>query len=353
MSLLALPARPPSRWVFGLLGFGLLLAGLASMSTGASTAGLREVWRTALETLVGLGEGTLSSQHRAILVEIRWPRTLFAALVGAALAVSGALMQGLFRNPLADPGLLGVSGGAALGAAFAIVSADRWLALPAPVQVFLVPLSAFGSALSTVVLVQRIAQRGGATMVVTLLLAGMALSAIASALTGLLAFLANEQQLRSIVFWSLGSLAGARWRELLILTPVVAVAVAAAISQRRVLDLMLLGEAEAAHLGADVEALKRRLVLLVAAMVGASVAFAGVVGFVGLVVPHLMRLLLGPSHRTLLPASALAGAGLVLAADIVARTAFAPAELPIGVVTALLGGPFFVGLLVLRAGEAG
>lgn len=283
---------------------------------------------------------SVAPQQSAVLWSIRLPRVLLSALVGAGLAVSGALLQGVFRNPLADPGLIGVSSGAALGAVAMIVLGV------APLGFFTLPIAAFLAGALTTLLVYRIAQRHGRTDVATLLLVGIALNALAGAATGLLTYLADDPQLRSIVFWMMGGLGGALWETLLPAAPLILAALLLAPWFGRQLNLFALGEAEARHLGVEVEQVKRGAVLLAALATGAAVALAGPIGFVGLVVPHIIRLLAGPDHRLVLPACALGGASLLILADLVARTIAAPAEVPVGLITALIGGPFFLTLIM-------
>jgi iron complex transport system permease protein len=263
------------------------------------------------------------------------------------LAMSGAIMQGLFRNPLADPGLVGVSAGGALAAAATIVLGDRFLvAYNVPLAFEALPVAAFIGALITTSVLYRIATHEGRTSVATFLLAGLAIGALAMAGVGLLVFLADDRQLRDIQFWMLGSLGGATWHKALVLAPIAAATLIIAPIIARGLDLLVLGEAEAFHMGTHVERLKRIAIVLVAAATGGAVAYAGVISFVGIVVPHLLRLVLGPGHRLLLPASFLLGGTLLLAADTFARTLAAPAELPIGILTAIVGAPFFLALLL-------
>ncbi|GAB5467722.1 MAG: iron ABC transporter permease [Rhodospirillales bacterium] len=292
--------------------------------------------------------------EEAVLLSIRLPRVLLAILVGGGLAVCGAALQGLFRNPLADPGLIGVSAGAALAAAATIVFGGLFFAgLPPALRPYLLPLAAFLGGLLVTVIIQRLARSGGRTDVATLLLAGIAVNAIAGAGIGLLFYLADDQQLRAVTLWTLGSLAGRPWSEILPALPLILIALVGLLAMARPLNALLLGEQEAYHLGFAVERLKRRLVLLVALATGAAVAVSGIIGFVGLVVPHLVRLLLGADHRLVLPASALVGASLLLVADLGARHLVLPAELPIGILTSLLGGPFFLWLLLRRRRPGG
>jgi iron complex transport system permease protein len=287
----------------------------------------------------------------AVLGVIRAPRVLMAALIGAGLGAAGAAMQGLFRNPLADPGLIGVSAGAALAAVAAIVfGATVFGAAAGALGLWMLPLAAFIGGLAATLLMTRLGTVGGVTGVATLLLAGVAVNALAGALTGLLIFTADDRQVRDITFWTLGSLAGSRWEQVPVVAALVGLPTLGLIALARPLDALLLGEAEAFHLGQKVEVVKRIAVTLAAIAVAAGVAFTGLIGFVGLVVPHLLRLGFGSGHRIVLPGSALLGAALLVLADLAARSLAAPAELPVGVVTALLGAPFFLWLLRRRAG---
>lgn len=296
-----------------------------------------------LGALTGLGTPDM---RLALIVDyIRLPRALLTALVGALLAICGAAMQGLFRNPLADPSLIGVTAGASAGASLVIVFAGTLTGLAG---LSLVSLGAFAGGTIAVVLVYRLATGPAGTSVATMLLAGIAIGAIAGSLTSLLEFYADNDMLRRISLWRMGGLDGANWPRVAVVAGVALVAFAVVPAQARALNALLLGESEARHLGVAVDAVKRRLVLIVAAGVGVSVAVAGAIAFVGLVVPHIVRLLIGPDHRWLLPASALAGAILLLIADTLARIVIAPTELPVGLLTALLGAPFFISLLRRR-----
>lgn len=328
------------------LGVLLLLAFWLSLALGPLSLPLGDTLMAALR-LLGLpvnGEGL--QQAELILGQIRLPRSLLGLCVGAVLALSGVAMQGLFRNPLADPGLVGVAGGAALGAAIAIVGGSLIGGLPTAWSPYLLSICAFGGGLLVTAIVYRFGRRDGQTHVATMLLAGVAMTAMSGAGVGLFTYLADDATLRSLTFWNLGSLNGASYPRLWPLL-LVTLGVALWLPRRAdALNALLLGESEARHLGFNVERIKLELVLCTALGVGAAVAAAGLIGFIGLVVPHLMRLLVGPDHRVLLPASLLAGASLLLLADLAARLVLAPAELPIGIITALLGGPFFLYLLV-------
>jgi iron complex transport system permease protein len=335
--------------VAALVGFCLLLM-LLSLGAGAFAIAPGRV-ADILMAKLGFGQVELLDSREALVVlNIRMPRLLLGALVGAALAISGALMQGLFRNPLADPGLVGVSAGAGLAAAATIVLGDRFFlanfAMKLPFA--LLPFGAFCGGLVSTLALYLIATRQGRTSVATMLLAGVALGALAGSLTGLLAFISDDRQLRDLTFWSLGSLGGASWTKLSVVAPIVLPLLFAVPLLARGLNALMLGEAEAYHLGIPVQRIKALAILLVALAVGASVAAAGVIGFVGIVVPHLIRLSIGPDHRLLLPLSAIGGAALLVGADIVARLVVVPAELPIGIVTAFIGAPFFLWLLLRR-----
>ncbi len=338
--------RVRPRILFVCLVLLCMLAAWLSLALGPVSLPLADVLRAVLR-LFGVPVGGAGLQQAELIIgQIRLPRTLLGLSVGAVLALSGVAMQGLFRNPLADPGLVGVASGAALGAAIAIVGGSWLGGMPSWIEPYLLSICAFVGGLLVTALVYRLGRRDGRTHVATMLLAGIALTALAGSAVGLFTYLADDATLRSLTFWNLGSLNGASYQRLWPLLLVVA-AVALWLPRRaRALNALLLGESEARHLGIEVERLKRELVFCTALGVGAAVAAAGLIGFIGLVVPHLVRLLAGPDHRVLLPASLLAGAALLLFADLVARLALAPAELPIGIVTALIGAPFFLVLLV-------
>ncbi|MEX0957035.1 MAG: iron ABC transporter permease [Rhizobiaceae bacterium] len=338
--------EPFARLVIGLLAIALCADVVFSMAWGASDASVFAVLSDWLS-----GSDELSVRDRVIIYDIRLPRTILGALVGASLAVAGAVLQGLFRNPLADPGIIGVSAGAALGAVTVIVLGGTVLASFTLVfGIFALPLAAFGGALCATLLLYGIATRQGRTSVATMLLAGIALAALAAAFTGLLIFIADDQQLRDLTFWSLGSLAGATWTKIVAAGPIIVLALAATPFLARGLNGFALGESAASHLGISVQRVKYVAIVVATAATGAAVAVSGGIAFVGIVVPHLLRLLIGPDHRYLLPACALLGAIVLLLADSVSRTIVAPAELPIGIVTAAVGGPFFLWILLRKRG---
>ena len=334
-------------------GFALVLLAVFFLSVGHGAVAIAPAEVLAiLGAQLGLDlTGHYESVQQTVLLAIRLPRVCLGLLAGAALAVAGAALQGLFRNPLADPGLIGVSTGAALAAALAIVLGNLLLGfVPVWLSAYILPLGAFAGGFIATLLVYRIATREGRTEIATMLLAGIALNAIAGAAIGLLVFVSDDQQLRDLQFWLLGGLGGVTWDSLLSAAPFILVPTLLLAVFWRQLDALLLGETEARHLGFDVEKAKRWIIVLAALAVGASVALTGVIGFIGLVVPHLVRLMIGPAHRSLLPASILLGAALLLLADLVARTVILPAELPVGILTSCIGGPFFLWLLMHRRG---
>lgn len=334
-----------ARLLFVSLVLLLLIAFWLSLALGPVSLPLSETLQAMLHLLGVPLSAEADGVSELILSQIRLPRALLGLSVGAVLALSGVAMQGLFRNPLADPGLIGVSSGAALGAAVVIVGGELIGGIPSSLEPYLLSLSAFAGGLGVTALVYRLGRREGRTHVATMLLAGIAMTALGGAVIGLFTYVADDSTLRTLTFWNLGSLNGASYTRL---WPILVVTVAVIFwlpRRARALNALLLGESEARHLGFDVERLKRELVFCSALGVGAAVAAAGMIGFIGLIVPHLMRLMIGPDHRLLLPASALAGGGLLLFADLLARLMLGPAELPIGIVTALLGAPFFLYLL--------
>jgi iron complex transport system permease protein len=330
--------RPVILLALGVMFVAITMAGLC---TGAVPIAPSRVVASLLSPFTGIATSPAES---LVILQVRMPRVLMGLVIGAALAVAGALMQGLFRNPLADPGLIGVSGGAALGAAVMIVMGHGFL--PASVQLLGVPVGAFIGGLATTLALYRIASSRGATSTPLLLLAGVAFGALSGALIGLLAYVSDDRQLRDLSFWSLGSLSGSSWSKVIVVASFVTPSLLLARRLAAGLNALSLGEAEAFHSGFPVQRLKGLLVLLVALSVGASVAGAGMIGFVGIVTPHLVRLAGGADHRYVLAGSALLGGGLLTAADAVARVVVAPAELPLGILTAAVGAPFFFWLLM-------
>ncbi len=333
-----------------MLCFVLVATIMFSLAAGASDASVVSVIG-AMFSGIDSPADALSLRDRIIIYDIRLPRVILGALIGASLAVSGAVMQGLFRNPLADPGIVGVSAGAGLGAVSMIVLGGTFLApLIALFGFYALPLAAFFGALAFTLILYRVATRRGQTSIATMLLAGIALGAMAGAYMGVLVYIADDRQLRDLTFWGLGSLAGANWVKIAAAGPFIVSALLISPFLARGLNGLALGEAAASHLGIPVQRFKRIAIVVVAGATGASVAVSGGIGFVGVVVPHLLRLMIGPDHRYLLPAAALLGASLLLLADAVSRTIVAPSELPIGIVTAAVGAPFFLWILLRRRG---
>lgn len=338
------PARTRRKTTIGTVMIGLVialvLAAFASAGIGQMQLSIADVFASVMHK-IGLPLGTLPDHPHAesALWAIRFPRVVMAVIIGAALSCSGVLMQGVFGNPLAEPGVVGVSSGAAAFACIVIVFGLDFLGN------WTVACAAFVGGLAATGLVYATARQSGRTEVVTLVLTGVAINAVGGAIIALMTFLGDSSSREEIIFWQLGSLNGTRWENVLIAGPITLAGIGLAFFFTRKLDLLSLGERPARHLGVNVERLRIQVIVLVAILTSAAVAFAGIIGFVGLVVPHILRMALGPSHRILLPASALGGAVLLLAADTAARTLVANADLPIGMLTALVGGPFFFWLI--------
>jgi len=328
----------------------LAISVLAGIAIGSTPIG----WRTILHVLSlkmlpsGWIDATGLNQADIVIVWlIRVPRVVVAACVGAGLSAAGVIMQALLRNPLAEPGLVGAGSGAVLGAVIAFVAG--WSGH----SVVLLPIAAIVGALLALILVYGVATRGGITPVATLLLAGIAVGSLLTAVSSLLLSLniVDWQIGQEIVFWMMGGLDARTWTHVWLCAPFILLGLLAAMSQSRDLDLLQQGEETAASLGVDIEASKRTLTFIAALLTGAAVAVSGMIGFVGLVVPHAVRMMVGPSNRTLLPASATAGAAFLILCDLAARTVHPPIEIRLGVVTALFGGPFFIALLLRRPWE--
>lgn len=336
--------RPRPMALLVALGVALVTAAIVAAAVGQLPIAPSEVLGSVLHRVggwVGLDIGSVPSHPRgeAALWNVRSPRVLLAALVGAALGGAGAVLQAVFGNPLAEPSVIGVSGGAAVGACSVIVFGWSFLGS------YTVPAIAFATALGTTLVIYAMARHGGRTEVVTLVLMGIAVNAVTAAVIAYLVFLGDSQAREQIVFWQLGSFNGSRWEAVRVVAPVVAVGLAGVMAITRQLDLLALGERSARHLGVNVERLRLTSIVIVSLLVASGVAFVGIIAFIGLIVPHLVRMVVGPSHRTLVPASVLGGALLVVIADVVARTAVDYADLPIGMLTALVGGPFFFWML--------
>ncbi|MDM0046138.1 iron ABC transporter permease [Variovorax dokdonensis] len=336
--------RLPTRTVLVAGGALLLVAFAVAASSGAYAISTGQLWGVLRDAWQGVAS---PSPEHLVFMNIRLPRLLLGVAAGCGLGMAGALMQGLFRNPLADPGLIGISSGAALAAGITIVmGAWLWPVLPRTLGSWTLVATAFCGGFAVTFLIYVLSRSEGGTRMALMLLAGIAVNALAGAGLGLLSVLATDEQLRSLQFWLLGSLGGARWSAVMLVGVVVALACAVALTLAPALNAMALGEPQARLLGIDVERVKRRAIVVTAFAVGAVTATTGVIGFIGLIAPHWVRMVAGPDHRIVLPASGLLGAALVLAADTVARTILAPAELPLGVLTAFIGVPMF--LLMLR-----
>ncbi|MEM6266711.1 MAG: iron ABC transporter permease [Pseudomonadota bacterium] len=328
--------------------FSLAVIGVVlSIMLGPLEIGALDVIRIGLGAIGLDTTGDLTRVQIGVVESIRAPRALLGMLAGAALGGAGAAMQGFFRNPLADPGLIGVSAGGAVAAVAVIVLGSVSLAgFTAALGTFALPIAAFLGSLTSVVIIYSLSMVEGRVVVATMLLAGVAINALAFSGIGYLTFLADDTQLRDLTFWTLGSLGGATWSRVLPAALGMSIAIVMLLGLMRPLNALLLGEDDASALGVDVERAKRTAAIGTALGVGAATAACGIVVFIGLVVPHLVRLITGPDHRYVLPGSCCLGAGLVLFADIVARIAVTPAELPLGVVTSAIGAPFFFWLLL-------
>ncbi|KAA0023625.1 FecCD family ABC transporter permease [Antrihabitans cavernicola] len=332
-------ARRPTI-VIGALVITLLVLAVVSACIGQVPTTAAEVLGSVAHR-IGLDIGPMPSHPSGeiTLWEVRFPRVLLAMIVGGSLGCAGALLQGVFANPLAEPGVIGVSAGAAVGASTVIVFGGSFAAG------WSVAAAAFAAGLVTTALVYLLARHDGRTEVVTLVLTGVAINAFAGGLIAFLTFIAEPAARDQVIFWQLGSLNGATWEAVRVVAPLAAIGIAAAIFLAPRLDLLSLGESAARHLGVNVERLRQVVIVVVAVLATAGVAFTGIVVFVGLVVPHLMRMAIGPGHRLLIPASTLGGAIILLAADVGARTLVRNADLPLGMLTSLVGGPFFFWLL--------
>lgn len=338
----AVTTRGTRRPVAFLVGLAVVLVAVCVFSaiSGQTPISPSEVFGSLMHRM-GINLGPLPShpQGENTLWVARFPRITLGLLVGAALGCAGALMQGVFGNPLAEPGVIGISSGAAVGACSVIVFGG------ALVNGTWVAAAAFVGGLLTTFLVYALARSNGRTEVVTLVLTGVAVNAFTAGILAFLVYVAEPSAREQIVFWQLGSLNGATWRTVSIVAPMVVAGLIGAYLLRRKLDLLALGERAARHLGVDVERLRQIAIVIVALLTSAGVAFTGIIAFVGLIVPHVVRMITGPAHRFLIPGSAIGGALVLVIADLVARTAVEHAELPLGMLTSLVGGPFFFWLL--------
>lgn len=333
--------------IIAILAAFLVLVVMLSLGLGAYHIPVDDVWRLLLHKIGLVEDVTVGSLDDNVLFVVRMPRVLLGLLVGAALGVSGAAIQGIFRNPLADPGLIGISSGASLFAVL-VIAFESWLFLGLS-QVtghYLLIFGAFIGAGLTALLVYRISLKDGRPQVTTMLLAGIAINGLAGALTGLMTYMATEQQLRTITFWMLGSLGGATWESVSAVTPFILLPTCAMLFFGKPLNAFALGEMQADLLGMRTDRVKLGVVTLATLAVGAAVSVSGIIGFVGLLVPHTVRLMGGADNRYVLIASTIMGATVLTLADVLSRTLAAPIELPIGVITALLGTPVFLYILI-------
>jgi iron complex transport system permease protein len=334
--------RPTNRtpWIAMVVVICLLGTFLASVAIGAVSLSVGDVFNAVASPFSSRPLTASEMLNEAIVWDLRLARVLTAMIVGASLATCGAAMQGLFGNPLADPGIVGVSSGASLGAIMVVVLQISTFGI------WTLPIGAFLAGMATTFIIYALArpgQDGGDNS--KLLLVGIAVNAIGGAVAGYLTYLATTEQLQSLTFWSMGSLSSAKWITVAVSAPPAIVGMGLLCRWARPLDLLALGERQARHLGVDVTVLRRKLIFVTALLVAAAVSFNGTIGFVGLVIPHLFRLMIGPAHRLLIPFSAAGGALLVMLADLAARTLDPPSEVPIGVIMGSLGGPFFLWMI--------
>lgn len=338
-----------SKWtlyslVLGCLGVGLTVILILSLSQGAYAISAYHVAQIFLFKL-GIGAGDFSIQQYNVLWQIRMPRILLSMIVGGSLGIAGAALQGLFRNPLVEPGIIGVSSGAALFAVVYIVFGGYLTFFTNIFGVFSLPIMAFMGGLLSVFLVYQLASGNGKTDISLLILSGVAINALAAAFIGWVVFYADDAAIRNYTFWSLGDVGGANWHKVNIALLLGLLPAGIIMSQHGGLNALAMGEAEAFHIGINVQKVKYLILFFSALMVGVGVSMTGIIGFVGLIVPHLIRLVFGADHRLVLPGAFLLGALLLAVADLLARTIVSPAEMPIGILTAIIGCPFFIWLI--------
>ena len=329
--------------------FLLAIISLVSTTIGPVKISILQIIDILFESIninTNLSSSEISQAFKTVVLDIRLPRILMGIIVGIALGISGAILQGLFRNPLIDPGFIGVSSGAAIGAMFVIMF-SQLIAIENNFYVqFLLPVFAMSGGLSTTILVYKMSQMSGKTNIMAMLLSGIAVNAFSGSIIGFLVYRASDMELRSFTFWTLGSLDNSNWLIVSIAFVAILVPIIVSFKLRKKLDIFMLGDAEAGYLGLNIEKLKKRIIFISALMVGVTVAFCGMIGFIGLVTPHLVRLIMGPSHKTLIIGSAILGAIILILADFISRIIIAPAQLPIGIITSALGAPFFLWLIV-------
>ena len=340
-----------------ILGFILFIISIISIGLGPVNISLNQIFNILFYKIGLLSDQSnlnFSSIHESVLWNIRIPRIILGILVGLGLGSAGAILQGLFRNPLVDPGFIGVSSGAAVGAMIAIMFssmiANYFIQSFIP---FILPMLAIIGAFITTMIIYRMSKVANKTNIMAMLLSGIAINALSGAIIGLFVSISSDSELRSFTFWTLGGLDNASWlvvgiSALFILTTFLIIYIS-----RKQLDIFMLGDAEANNLGVNVEKLKKRIIVVASIMVGISVSFCGMIGFIGLVTPHLIRLFIGPKHKFLIPGSALLGSILLLLSDLISKTIIAPAQLPVGVITAIIGAPFFIWLIFNQKARMG
>lgn len=335
--------------IFSLGFLSLIIISLISTTIGPVKISILQIVDILFDSVninTNLSSSEISQAFKTVVIDIRLPRILMGIIVGIALGISGAILQGLFRNPLIDPGFIGVSSGAAIGAMFVIMF-SQLIAIENNFYIqFLLPVFAMSGGLVTTILVYKMSQMSGKTNIMAMLLSGIAVNAFSGSIIGFLVYRASDMELRSFTFWTLGSLDNSNWLIVSIAFILILIPIIISTRLRKKLDVFMLGDAEAGYLGLNIEKLKKKIILIAALMVGTTVAFCGMIGFIGLVTPHLVRLIMGPSHKTLIFGSAILGAIILILADFISRIIIAPAQLPIGIITSALGAPFFLWLIV-------
>lgn len=340
--------------ILGFLFILLIAACVLSVCLGAVKINASELISMIAYRLGWSSEINFTSQQEAVFFTLRLPRVILGVLVGSTLAISGATMQGLFRNPLAEPGLIGISSGASLFAVTMIVLEAKFFSfMTAAFGYYALSIAAFIGACITTFIVYRLAMRKGKADITTLLLAGIAINALAGSFTGLLTYVASDEQLRNITFWSMGSLGGASWKSISSLLPFVVTPLIALPFFSKALNALSLGESQAGHMGVNVGLIKKITIVLATLGVGASVAVSGIIGFIGLVIPHILRMAFSADNRLVVPGSAILGAAVLVFADLIARVLVAPAELPIGILTAIIGTPVFIYIIMAERKKRG
>ncbi len=328
--------------------FFLFIISLLSITLGPVEISLKQMKDIILYNMgLTANNDSFSQIHKTVFLDIRLPRIVLAILVGLGLGTSGAILQGLFRNPLVDPGFIGVSSGAAVGAMITImfgIYLNNFI--PSYLSSFMLPILAMAGAFLTTMMVYKMSKVANKTNIMAMLLSGIAINALSGSIIGLFVSISSDSELRSFTFWTLGGLDMADWNIAMITSLFVFIPFLIIYKMQSQMDIFMLGDAESEHLGINVESLKKKIILIASIMVGVSVSFCGMIGFIGLVTPHLIRLFIGPNHKYLIPGSAILGAILLIVSDIISKTIIAPAQLPIGVVTSAIGAPFFIWLII-------